>query len=120
MIPTSNESRGLQLSPDISEHPLAFDAPSTCPLAWTADDLTYHESAVEEYPLNKCYISAGLVEGHVADSVYFRLEKNNDPAQEVFVVLRPDELAALLSVGAHALHDWLLSADCPAVEEGLP
>ena len=79
---------------------------------WTIDGLTYHESAVLEYPPNKCYISAGLVQGHVADSVYIRLEKNNDPAQEIFIVLRPDELAALLAVGSGALREHMLTGQC--------
>ena len=90
------------------------------PVTWQIDGLTYYESAVEEYPLNRCYISAGLVEGHTADSVYIRLEKNDDPDNEVFVILRADELAALISVAGHALHDYLLSADCPGTAQGLP
>lgn len=80
---------------------------------WTIDRLTYHESAVLEYPPNKCYISAGLVQGHPADSVYLRLEKNNDPNNEVFVILRPDELAALFAVGSVALRECLLTGDKP-------
>ena len=79
---------------------------------WTIDGLTYHESADLYYPANECHFSAGRVEGHAADSIYIRLEKDNDPAHEIFILLRPDELAALFAVGSWALRDHMLTGQC--------
>jgi hypothetical protein len=87
------------------------------PDSWTIDGLTYYESAVEEYAANSCYISAGLVVGHAVDSVYIRLEKNDNPDEEVFVILRPDELAALVSVAGRALQDHLLCVSAEATQQ---
>ena len=76
--------------------------------SWTIDGLTYTEIAADEYNGNHCRISAGLVEGHDHDALYFRLEKEQDPDREVFILVRPDEMAALASVCSETLREWLL------------
>jgi hypothetical protein len=78
---------------------------------WTVDDLTFTELSEEGYGGNKCRITAGLVDGHEFDSVYFRLEKEDDPAKEVFIVMRPDEMASLISVCGHTLREKILLED---------
>lgn len=59
----------------------------------TADggELTYTELIRQEY--SNMHFSAGTVEGHPVDTLYLRIEREGDHV--LFVLLRPDEAAAI-------------------------
>ena len=52
-------------------------------------------------PYQDCIISAGLVEGAGVDTVYLRFARDGE--EPTTLLLRPDELLAVLYVGAGAL-----------------
>lgn len=52
-------------------------------------------------PYENCVISAGLVDGVEPDTLYLRFERDGDEPSTFF--LRPDEMMAILHVGAGAL-----------------
>ena len=52
-------------------------------------------------PYQDCIISAGLVEGVGVDTVYLRFARNG--GEPTTLLLRPDEMMAVLHVGAGAL-----------------
>lgn len=52
-------------------------------------------------PYQNCVISAGLVEGAGVDTVYLRFARGDDEPSTF--LLRPDEMLAVLHVGAGAL-----------------
>lgn len=56
---------------------------------WTANGVTFRELIRQEY--TNCIFSAGQTD-HDIDGFYIRLEKGN---RETFVMMRPDEVAAL-------------------------
>lgn len=61
---------------------------------WTdSDGLTYTEAWRQEYGGNDCIFSAGRVEGHAIDTIYFLLEKQGH--LDALFLLRPDEATAL-------------------------
>lgn len=78
---------------------------------WEQDGLRFEEIAVEEYA--NCSFSAGKIAGHV-DTVYLAWERWAEPDEERpvpesgLILLRPDEMAALLGAGATALRFVLL------------
>lgn len=51
-------------------------------------------------PYQNCVISAGLVEGAEPDTLYLRFARDGEPST---FLLRPDEMMAVLYVGAGAL-----------------
>jgi len=53
-----------------------------------------------QQPYSDCVFSAGLVEGHAFDSVYLKLERDNDPFT---IFLRPDEAMAIITLLSGAL-----------------
>ena len=61
------------------------------PTTWTEDALTFTELIRQAY--SNCVFSAGMVEGHAVDTLYLRLERNG--TVDTFLLLRPDEAAAL-------------------------
>jgi hypothetical protein len=59
---------------------------------WTEDGLSFEEVIVQEY--QNCSFSAGFVEGAPhGDNLYLKLER--DCKVDTFLLLRPDEAAAL-------------------------
>lgn len=60
-------------------------------VVWTEDGLTFTELIRQAY--QNCVFSAGLVEGHPVDTLYLKLERNGQT--DTFLLLRPDEVAAL-------------------------
>lgn len=68
-------------------------------LVWKEDDLTFTEAIRQEY--NDCVFSAGMVKGHPVDTTYLKLER--DGIVSTFLLLRPDEMAAIA---------WLLAQEC--------
>ena len=78
---------------------------------WEIDGLKYNEVIAQVYGINNAVISGGIVEGHAVDTVYFRFERGNDPNDEVFVILRPDEMAALAWVCSGVLYSKLIEGD---------
>jgi hypothetical protein len=58
---------------------------------WSVDELTFTEVIRQEY--TNCVFSAGTVEGHAVDTLYLELERDGDKG--IFLLLRPDEAAAL-------------------------
>lgn len=59
--------------------------------AWGEDGLTFVELIRQAY--QNCVFSAGTVEGHPVDTLYLKLER--DGQVDIFLLLRPDEAAAL-------------------------
>ncbi len=55
--------------------------------------LTMTETIRQEY--RDCVFSAGSVEGHPVDTQYLLFEDADGASREIFVLLRPDESAAL-------------------------
>jgi hypothetical protein len=62
-------------------------------------DLIYDE--VVSQPYLNCKFSAGFVTGHPVDTMYLKLEREND--DDVLIVLRPDEMAAIAYCAAGAM-----------------
>lgn len=60
-------------------------------LIWQEDKLTLTEVIRQEY--SNCVFSAGEVAGHPIDTVYLKLER--DGRVDTFLLLRPDEMAAI-------------------------
>lgn len=60
-------------------------------LSWTEGDLIFTELIRQEY--SNCVFSAGMVEGDPVDTLYLRLERNGKV--DTFLLLRPDEMAAI-------------------------
>lgn len=58
---------------------------------WSEDDLTFVELIRQAY--RNCVISAGTVAGHPVDTLYLKLERGGQV--DTFLLLRPDEAAAL-------------------------
>ena len=58
---------------------------------WTEDGLIFRELIAQPY--SNCVISAGAVEGHPIDTLYLKLEREGKV--DTFLLLRPDEAAAL-------------------------
>lgn len=79
------------------------------PKVWIVSGLTYAEIAAQPY--EDIIISAGKVEGHPVDTLYFRFERDGEPDKEVFVLVRPDEAAALIQVLSGALWSKLVADD---------
>ena len=69
------------------------DGGVTDPIEWDIDGLHYIEVIKQEY--EDISISSGFVEGHPIDTMYLRLERDHKPEDEIFVLLRPDEIAAI-------------------------
>jgi len=64
---------------------------SVASVTWAEDGLTFAELIRQAY--QNCVFSAGLVEGHPVDTMYLKLERNGQT--DTFLLLRPDEAAAL-------------------------
>lgn len=60
-------------------------------VAWGEDGLMFTELIRQAY--KNCVFSAGTVEGHPADTLYLKLEREGQV--DTFLLLRPDEAAAL-------------------------
>lgn len=65
-------------------------------------------SAVElievcKQPYQGGQLAAGLVEGHPTDTLYLSLFRENDPESSKVILLRPDEMAAIVYVCGGAL-----------------
>ena len=58
---------------------------------WQEDDLLFTEVIRQEY--ENCVFSAGSVDGHPIDTMYLKLERNGEI--DTFLLLRPDEMAAI-------------------------
>ena len=58
---------------------------------WTEGDLTFTELIRQAY--SNCVFSAGQVEGDPVDTYYLKLER--DGKVDTFLLLRPDECAAI-------------------------
>lgn len=84
------------------------------PETWKQDGLTYTEMIFQRYAGNEMFISAGFVEGHDVDKVYFRLEKNGNPDDEVFVILRLDEMVGLLWCCSGVIWSEIMRRDFPS------
>jgi hypothetical protein len=72
---------------------------------WSVDELTYTEVARQTYP--NCHIATGFVEGHEHDTIY--LEITGPEKHDVFLLMTPDEAAAIAWVLSGAL--WSLHVD---------
>lgn len=66
------------------------------------DGLDFFEVAKQEY--KDGFVAAGFVFGHSEDSVYIQLSRPD--CEPTLVLLRPDELAALLMCGSSVI--WSL------------
>jgi len=77
-------------------------------VTWTEDALTFTELIRQAY--SNCVFSAGMVEGHAADTLYLKLERNG--TVDTFLLLRPDEAAALAWCLTGAL--WTNVINAPA------
>jgi hypothetical protein len=64
---------------------------STADLVWSEGGKTYTELIRQAY--SNCVFSAGTVEGHPVDTLYLKLER--DGTIDTFLLLRPDEAAAV-------------------------
>ena len=60
---------------------------------------------IVKQPYDDCEFSAGLVEGHRVDTCYLRLFREGD---EVIILLRPDEMAAIAYLCSAVLWSKLL------------
>jgi len=60
-------------------------------ISWQEGDLTFTEVIRQQY--SNCVFSAGMVEGDPVDTMYLRLERNGHV--DTFLLLRPDEMAAI-------------------------
>ena len=77
-------------------------------------EIIYQEISRQEYTGNSCVFSAGFAEGHAIDTMYLRLERPD--AEEVTLLLRPDEMAIISTLLTGVLWSWLVAH----VEEGRP
>ena len=68
-----------------------------------ADGLSFTELVSQPY--QNCEFSAGLVEGHSVDVLYLKVDR--DGATDVFLILRPDEMAAIAYCASGALWSHL-------------
>lgn len=68
------------------------------------DDLIYDEMISQPYA--NCKFSAGFVTGHPIDTLYLKIERDND--DEFIIVLRPDEMAAIAYCASGILWSHLL------------
>lgn len=86
---------------------------STEPLTWQEDDLTFTEVIRQAYAGNNCAFSAGFVEGHSADTMYLRFEKDRPDGtrQAAFYLLRPDEMAAVAWLASGVLWSHQMAQD---------
>jgi len=64
---------------------------SVVDLVWQEDEFTFTEVIRQAY--TDTVLSAGMVEGHPVDTLYLKLERNGHI--DTFLLLRPDEAAAL-------------------------
>jgi len=76
------------------------------PRSWTEDGLTFTELIYQDY--TNCRFSAGAVEGHPVDTIYFQAEK--DGRVNTQILLRPDEAAAMAWVISGVLWSVLLGS----------
>jgi hypothetical protein len=67
------------------------------------DDLIYHETVSQPY--SNCKFSAGFVDNHPIDTLYLKIERDNDDT--FIIVLRPDEMAAIAYCAAGILWSHL-------------
>ena len=58
-------------------------------------------------PYQNCEISAGLVDGLSPDTIYLRFDRDND--KPTTLVLRPDEVMAIINVLSGALWSQIIS-----------
>ena len=73
--------------------------------------LTYTEIIRQEYGGNNCVISAGFVDGTNkpdVDVIYLRLEKDN--VEPTVLLLRPDEVQALIWVSSGVVWSYIMGA----------
>jgi hypothetical protein len=76
---------------------------------WEEDGLTYTEMIRQEYGGNNCVISSGFVEGANkpdVDTCYLKLEK--DGVEATILLLRPDELQAIVWVASGTIWSDLM------------
>lgn len=75
---------------------------------WRDGDLEYTEVVRQEY--GDCVFSAGFVSGHPVDTMYLKMERGGPV--DVFLLLRPDEMAAMawLANGALWAHEMRIFA----------
>lgn len=85
---------------------------STTEKKWTIDGLTYEESCRQDY--SNCSFATGTVTGSPVDTMYLELVRNGKT--DVFLLLRPDEVAALAWVLNGVLWGRLIE-DVPPVSE---
>ena len=72
---------------------------------WKDGDLVFTEAIRQEY--SNCCFSAGFVDGHPVDTVYFQAEK--DGVVTTQLLLRPDEMAAIAWLASGVL--WSVTMD---------
>jgi hypothetical protein len=76
-------------------------------LIWQEGELTFTEIIRQEY--SNCVFSAGSVSGHPVDTLYLKIERNN--RVDTFLLLRPDEMAAIGWLATGALWSLLMRED---------
>lgn len=64
---------------------------SDAEVVWTEGELTFRELVRQAY--SNCVFSAGEVQGDPVDTMYLKLER--DGVIDTFLLLRPDEVAAI-------------------------
>lgn len=77
------------------------------PKQWADDQFTFTEIICQEY--NNCKFSAGFVEGHPVDTLYFQAEKNGKITTQL--LLRPDEMLAIVWVMTGLLWSEIISKE---------
>lgn len=75
------------------------------PKQWTDGNFEFTEIICQEY--QNCKFSAGKVEGHLVDNLYFQAEKDGIITTQL--LLRPDEMAAIAWVTTGVLWPLLLN-----------
>lgn len=78
------------------------------PKQWAEGDLKFTETICQEY--SNCKFSAGQVDGHPVDTLYFQAEKNGQITTQL--LLRPDEMAAVAWVITGALWSSIIKDQC--------
>lgn len=76
------------------------------PHTWEDCNLSFDEIAAQPYTDAK--FSSGVVSGHPVDTMYLRFER--DGQAPTTILLRPDEMAAVLHVAAGALWSHCIAA----------
>lgn len=75
----------------VKSQPVPVKNQSGSEAVWVVDGLKFTEVIRQEH--GNCIFSAGMVEGHPVDTMYLKLER--DGQVSTFLLLRPDEMAAI-------------------------